>query len=82
MRRPGEPEEQLEDDMANRAPSEEHLYSTEHGTLTEKTSPAAYHTGTMDITEQKRTFEGFVKFWIYVFGATVLILIFLAIFVA
>lgn len=36
--------------------------------------------GSMDITEQERTFAGFVKFWIWVFGATFGVLIFLAIF--
>jgi len=68
--------------MAERAPTEEHLYSAEHGTRTEKMSPTDHTHGHMDITEQKRTFEGFVKFWIYLFGATAVILIFLAIFVA
>jgi hypothetical protein len=68
--------------MAERAPTEEHLYSAEHGTRTEKTAPGHYEHGTMDIAEQKRTFEGFVKFWIYLAGATAAVLIFLAIFVA
>ncbi len=36
--------------------------------------------GSMDITEQERTFAGFVKFWIYVFGSSAAVLIFLAIF--
>jgi hypothetical protein len=71
-----------EDIMAERAPTGEHLYSTEHGTRTEKISPTDYVPGHMDISEQKRTFEGFVKFWIYLAGATAAILIFLAIFVA
>ncbi|MEO0912113.1 MAG: aa3-type cytochrome c oxidase subunit IV [Pseudomonadota bacterium] len=36
--------------------------------------------GKMDITEQERTFEGFIKFWIWLFAASAIILIFLAIF--
>jgi hypothetical protein len=67
--------------MAQQTQREEHLYSTEHGTLTEKTAPSTeYRPGQMDITEQKRTFEGFIKFWIYLFGGAFAILIFLAIF--
>jgi hypothetical protein len=67
--------------MAQQTQREEHLYSTEHGTLTEKTTPASEHEhGHMDISEQKRTFEGFIKFWIYLFGGSIAILIFLAIF--
>jgi hypothetical protein len=67
--------------MAEGARKEQHLYSTEHGTLTEKTTPATEHKhGTMDITEQKRTFEGFIKFWIYLAATVIAILIFLAIF--
>jgi hypothetical protein len=67
--------------MAQQTQREEHLYSTEHGTLTEKTTAATEHEhGHMDISEQKRTFEGFIKFWIYLFGGSIAILIFLAIF--
>lgn len=36
--------------------------------------------GKMDIKEQERTFEGFLRFWVYVFGVSIAILIFLAIF--
>ncbi|MBD3625182.1 MAG: aa3-type cytochrome c oxidase subunit IV [Rhodobacteraceae bacterium] len=36
--------------------------------------------GKMDITEQEKTFEGFIKFWIWLFGISVAILLFLAIF--
>lgn len=32
------------------------------------------------VAEHQRTFEGFVRFWVYVFGASALVLIFLAIF--
>ncbi len=39
-----------------------------------------YKHGEMDITDQKRTFDGFVRFWIYLFGTSIGILIFLAIF--
>ncbi|MEO1550304.1 MAG: aa3-type cytochrome c oxidase subunit IV [Pseudomonadota bacterium] len=36
--------------------------------------------GEMDITEQERTFEGFMKFWVWVFGFSAAVLVFLAIF--
>lgn len=36
--------------------------------------------GTMDISDHEKTFEGFLKFWVYVFGVSIAILIFLAIF--
>jgi len=36
--------------------------------------------GKMDITDQEKTFEGFIKFWIVLFGVSAAILIFLAIF--
>lgn len=39
-----------------------------------------YKVGEMDITEQKKTFEGFIKFWVLVFGASAFVLIFLALF--
>jgi hypothetical protein len=32
------------------------------------------------VAERQRTFEGFIRFWVYVFGAAILVLIFLAIF--
>ena len=32
------------------------------------------------VTEHQRTFDGFIRFWVYVFGGAVLVLIFLAIF--
>ncbi len=41
---------------------------------------AEHKHGEMDVTEQKRTFEGFMKFWVIVFSASIGILIFLAIF--
>ena len=37
------------------------------------------HSGT-DVAEHQRTFEGFIHFWVYVFGAAIVVLIFLAIF--
>jgi Bacterial aa3 type cytochrome c oxidase subunit IV len=40
--------------------------------------PPQHVPGTMDITEQERTFEGFIRFWVILFGATAVILIFLA----
>jgi hypothetical protein len=41
---------------------------------------AEHRHGEMDITEHKKTFEGFIKFWVYLFGASAAILIFLALF--
>jgi len=32
------------------------------------------------VDEHQKTFDGFVRFWVYVFGASILILVFLAIF--
>ena len=32
------------------------------------------------VVEHERTFEGFIRFWVYVFGAAIAVLIFLAIF--
>jgi hypothetical protein len=43
--------------------------------------PATDHVhGTMNIEEHQRTFDGFVKFWVVVFGISIGILIFLALF--
>ena len=33
-----------------------------------------------DVAEHQRTFEAFIRFWVYVFGAAAAVLIFLAIF--
>ena len=41
---------------------------------------ADHEHGKMDITEHEKTFEGFIKFWIWLFGVSAGILIFLAIF--
>lgn len=41
---------------------------------------AEYKHGDMDITEHEKTFSGFIHFWIYLFGASIAILIFLALF--
>lgn len=41
---------------------------------------AEHDKGKMDVTEHERMFEGFIKFWIYLFAVSALILIFLAIF--
>jgi hypothetical protein len=38
------------------------------------------HQGGTDAAEHQRTFDAFIRFWVYVFGAASLILIFLAIF--
>jgi hypothetical protein len=32
------------------------------------------------VEQHQRTFEGFIRFWVYVFGAAILVLIFLALF--
>lgn len=39
-----------------------------------------YVHGTMDISEHQKTFAGFLRFWVYLFGTAIGILIFLAIF--
>lgn len=41
---------------------------------------AEHRHGEMDITEHKKTFEGFIKFWVVLFGGSAAILIFLALF--
>ncbi len=41
---------------------------------------AEHEHGKMDVTEHQKVFEGFVRFWIWVFGATIFILLFLAVF--
>jgi hypothetical protein len=33
-----------------------------------------------DVADHQRTFEGFIRFWVYVFGAAVAVLVFLALF--
>lgn len=42
-------------------------------------APAHVH-GQMDISDQQRTFDAFIKFWVVVFGVSLGILIFLALF--
>jgi len=37
------------------------------------------HQGT-DVAAHQRTFQAFIRFWVYVFGAAIAILIFLALF--
>mgnify|MGYP001946335404 CR=1 FL=1 len=69
--------------MAAQAQGGSGLYGTEHGHLTERTGHGTEHShGRMDISEPKRTFDGFIKFWIYLFAVVAAVLIFLAIFVA
>jgi len=41
---------------------------------------AEHEHGEMDVSEQERTFDAFLKFWVYVFAAAIAILIFLALF--
>ena len=36
--------------------------------------------GTMDISAQEKTFAGFMRFWVWVFGLSLAALIFLALF--
>lgn len=36
--------------------------------------------GTMDITDHQKTFAGFMRFWVWLFGGSIAILIFLALF--
>jgi hypothetical protein len=39
-----------------------------------------YKHGEMDITEHEKTFQGFIKFFVWLFGISIGILIFLALF--
>ncbi|WP_424930388.1 aa3-type cytochrome c oxidase subunit IV [Amaricoccus tamworthensis] len=41
---------------------------------------AEHKHGEMDISVQEKTFEGFIKFFTYLFGSAIAVLIFLAIF--
>jgi hypothetical protein len=41
---------------------------------------AEHEHATTDVAEHQRTFDAFIRFWVYVFSASALILIFLAIF--
>jgi hypothetical protein len=41
---------------------------------------AEQHDSPTDVAEHQRTFEAFIRFWVYVFGTAIVILIFLAIF--
>lgn len=36
--------------------------------------------GTMDISEHEKMFAAFMRFWVYLFGAAIFVLIFLALF--
>lgn len=51
----------------------EHVHHGGHEVEHVQDSPAA-------VAEHQRAFDGFVRFWVYVFSAAILILIFLAIF--
>jgi hypothetical protein len=50
------------------------MAATEHGTH------QVGHDSPTDVAEHQRTFEAFIHFWVYVFGASALVLVFLAIF--
>lgn len=39
-----------------------------------------YKHGEMDITDQEKTFQGFIRFFVWLFGISIGILIFLALF--
>ncbi len=41
---------------------------------------AEHDHGGMDVAQHQRTFEAFIRFWVYVFGAALAVLIFLALF--
>ncbi len=41
---------------------------------------AEYERGKMNIEEHEKTFEGFLRMWVYIFGASLAVLIFLALF--
>jgi hypothetical protein len=41
---------------------------------------AEHRHGEMDITDHQKTFEGFLRFWVLVFGGSIFILILLALF--
>lgn len=41
---------------------------------------AAHGAPINDVAEHQRTFDAFIRFWVYVFGTAALVLIFLAIF--
>lgn len=41
---------------------------------------AEHKHGEMDVTLHQKTFDGFIRFWVYLFGAAIGILIFLALF--
>lgn len=41
---------------------------------------AEHKHGEMDITDQEKTFAGFIRFFVYLFGGSLAILIFLALF--
>ena len=50
------------------------MAATDHGTH------QAGDDSPTDVAEHQRTFEAFIHFWVYVFGASAAVLIFLAIF--
>ncbi len=51
-----------------------------HGTDHGHGHGVAHVHGEMDVAEHQKMFESYVKFWVWLFGATALVLIFLAIF--
>ncbi|MER2508728.1 aa3-type cytochrome c oxidase subunit IV [Amaricoccus sp.] len=48
--------------------------------MAEHTGAGDYKHGEMDIAAHQKTFAGFIRFWIFVFGGAICILIFLALF--
>lgn len=41
---------------------------------------AEHKHGEMDIADHQKTFDAFLRFWVYLFGGAIAVLIFLAIF--
>lgn len=56
--------------------SETHSHGHGHGHV----GHAAHGAAINDAALHQRTFDAFIRFWVYVFGAAALVLIFLAIF--
>ncbi len=48
--------------------------------MAEHTGAKEHKHGEMDISAHEKTFDGFIRLWIFVFGGAIAILIFLALF--
>lgn len=51
-----------------------------HGHVSHGNASHAGGAAINDVAEHQRTFDAFIRFWVYVFGFAALVLIFLAIF--